>query len=351
MFTQSAIGVNALLTAIAISAGFISIPFLFAVGLVQGAVFAFNLPARRALLPEMVPASGLTNAIALNNTAMTTTSIIAPAMAGALMAGFGPESVFYSQAVLNLLVVLLVSRMSPSRSHIAGQSSRGSLGQEIGVGLRFIWDSKMLRLLMVMAFVPAVLGMPFQALLPGFATDDLHLREGAYGLLLTATGVGALIGSIAIAVFSGSRRASAMQIVAGAGFGLSLVLLALSAPIFGMTGALISLGVLGLASTSYMTLNNAQLMAHARPEYYGRVMSIYMITFGMFPIMAWPLGRLADAIGAPETFLLLGATILAFMVLVAALNTRHFFGSSEGVESARVGAPEATAIAPRGGRE
>lgn len=260
------------------------------------------------------------------------------------MAGFGPESVFYSQAVLNLLVVVLVSRLNPSRSHLAGDAARGSLGHEIGVGIRFIWDSKMLRLLMVMAFVPAVLGMPFQALLPGFASDDLHLREGAYGFLLTATGVGALIGSITIAVFSGSQRTQAMQIVTGAGFGLSLVLLALSAPIFGMTGALVSLGVLGLTSTSYMTLNNAQLMAHARPEYYGRVMSIYMITFGMFPIMAWPLGRLADAIGATETFLILGATIAAFMVLVAASNHRHFFGVTTAAEpSPTTAIPETSA--------
>ncbi len=345
ILSQFAIAVTALATGMFITAGMISIPILFVLGVVQGAVFAFNLPARQAMLPEMVPRAGMMNAIALNNSAMNASGIVSPAIAGLLMAAFDVAIVFYIQAVLNMVVVALLLMLPRSTSHLAGSGSRRSMGAEIGIGLRFIFSSKTLRLLMLMAFVPAVLGMPYNTLLPGFAREDMGLSEQAYGFLLAAPGIGALAGTVGIAALAGHIRVQPVQAVAGLGFGLSLVALAAASAAFGLVGAVFSLAVLGLASASYMTLNNTLLMQSSPPEYYGRVMSVFMLTFSMFPLAAWPLGMLADAIGARMTFVLLGGAITAFIVVVTLTNLRYMSGrgpqpseASQHAEPPKVGA-------------
>jgi hypothetical protein len=83
---------------------------------------------------------------------------------------------------------------------------------------------------------------------------------------------------------------------------------------------------IGLAFTAYQTLNNTMVMDEARPEFYGRVMSINMLTFSSMPLMALPLGALADRIGAPETFIAQGAIVLGFMAFVALVNAGYTFG-------------------------
>lgn len=324
--SQAAIALTALATGLPITMGVINIPILFVMGIAQGAVFAFNLPARQAMLPEMVPRAGLMNAIALNNSAMNAVGIVSPAIAGLLMAMFGVAIVFYVQAALNVVVVVLLLRLPRSTSHLAARAARRTVRADIGIGLRFIWGSRTLRLLMLMAFVPAVLGMPYNTLLPGFAREDMGLGEQAYGLLLAAPGVGALAGTVGIAALSGHIRVQPVQAVAGLGFGGSLVALAVASLAFGVPGAILSLALLGLTSASYMTLNNTLLMEASPPEYYGRVMSVFMLTFSMFPLASWPLGMVADVIGARTTFVLLGAAIATFIVLVTASNLRYMLG-------------------------
>src|SRR5688500_14587993 len=164
-------------------------------GLMQGTVFAFNLPARQAMLPELVERDDLMNAIALSNTAMNVSAIVAPAIAGALMATVDVSVVFYVQGLLNLVVVALITRLPVSTSHLA--NGRRGVRSEIKVELSFIRRSRILRLLMLMAFVPSLLGMPYNVLLPGFATDDMRLNETGFGVLMMAPGAGALVGSMA----------------------------------------------------------------------------------------------------------------------------------------------------------
>jgi sugar phosphate permease len=88
-------------------------------GLMQGTVFAFNLPARQAMLPELVERDDLMNAIALSNTARNVSAIVAPAIAGALMAIVDVAIVFYVQGLLNLVVVALITRLPAGTSHLA----------------------------------------------------------------------------------------------------------------------------------------------------------------------------------------------------------------------------------------
>jgi MFS family permease len=260
--------------------------------------------------------------MALSNTAMNASAIVAPAIAGALMATFDVAIVFYVQGVLNLVVVYLVSRLPVGGAKTGDE--RCTVFGDIKVGLSFIRSSRVLPLLILMAFVPSLLGMPYNVLLPGFATEDMGLTESGYGILLMAPAVGALLGSIAIAGLSKRVHVPFVQACAGLAFGLSLAGLALLSSLVGVPGALIALFGIGLSSASYMTLNGTSLMNATPPELYGRVMSVYMLTFSLFPLASWPMGMVADAITARTTFWALGGAITVFILLVVAANVSYF---------------------------
>jgi MFS family permease len=328
LVSQTGTGVLSLLNAVLITTGQISIPWLFGLGLVQGTLFAFNMPARQALVAELVPRSMLMNAIALNNVGMNATRIVGPAAAGLMIGFWGVESAYYAQAFMLLFVVGLTLLLPPSTGHLAGAERRGGIFTEIALGLKFIGSSRTLLVLMLMAFVPTLLGMPYVSLLPGFAVAELGLKPGAYGLMFTVTGVGAIVGSLGIAALTEFPRKPLLQAGVGLGFGLALAGLGLGAIFFGYSGALIALLAVGLFSTTYQTLNNTMIMAETRPEFYGRVMSVYMLTFSLFPLMSGPMGVVADLITAKTTFIVLGAGITAFIVLTTLLNGRYTFSRS-----------------------
>ncbi len=104
------------------------------------------------------------------------------------------------------------------------------------------------------------------------------------------------------------------------------MLLALASRSFGYEGAMAAILVLGFALTAYQTLNSTLIMEAARPEFYGRVMSINMLSFSAMPLMAFPLGQVADAVGVTNMFIAQGAIVAGIMVLMAVLNPGHTFG-------------------------
>jgi len=217
---------------------------------------------------------------------------------------------------------------------------QGNMFVEIGRGLRYVGTDPRLRLLIGMLFLVTFFAQPYMVLLPGFVQEDLGKSKAAFGILQSISGAGALVGSLGVATLTAFDRKPLVQWVAGIFGGAGLILLALGASSFGYPGAIGGVIVLGLALTAYQTLNNTMLMDEARPEYYGRVMSINMATFSAMPLMAMPLGAIADAIGARETFIIQGSIVVAFMILVALVNSRYTFGSQ--------GAPawRATVVAP-----
>lgn len=323
--TQLAIGALAVVTAVLITADVISIPLLILIGIFQGTAFSFHMPARQALLAETVPRHQLMNAVALNNAAMNATRIIAPSLAGILIAAAGVDVVYYVQTGFYVVVLALTLALPRSTTHLAEASTRGSVVHEIGVGLRYIRSSPDLRILFVMAFVPIVLGMPYVTLLPGFAVGELGRGAQAFGAMSGVTGVGALVGSIVIASLTTFSRLRALQAAVGVLFGVSLFALGLGSELFGFPGAMVALVVLGLFSMTYMTINNTLIMTAAEPAFHGRVMSVYMLSFSFFPLMSGPMGVVADQITAITTFMLLGAGIAGFIVLISLLNLRYVF--------------------------
>jgi MFS family permease len=332
LFTQTATGALALVTAVLVVTGIITIELLFIIGLVQGTFFAFGMPARGPLMAEVVGREQLMSAMAMSNAAMNATRLVGPALAAVLVAVGGIETAYFAQAglyVVSALVLLLVPTGLSEVARGGARPPQGNMFVEIGHGLRYVATDPKLRLLLGMLFIMTFFAMPYVVLLPGFVQEDLGRGDAAYGVLQSISGAGALVGSLAVATLTGFTRKPLIQWGAGLLGGSGLILLALGSATYGFAGAIGAVIVLGLAMTAYQTLNNAMTMSEARPEYYGRVMSINMLTFSAMPIMAYPLGALADTIGARETFIAQGVIVLAFMVLVAVVNRGYTFGRQE----------------------
>ena len=326
MRTQFGIGLIALATAILVATGTITIEYLFIVGLLQGTLFAFSMPARMPLMAEVVPETQLMSAIALGNAAMNATRLVGPAIAGAMIGVWGIESAYFAQAFVYMVSVLLYFGVPAGRGGGFGLERRSGVFSEIGEGLRYVVGSRTLRLLLFMAFVPTMFGMPYIMLLPGFVQQDLGRGASDFGFLLTVSGAGAVVGSLAVATLSDFPWKPLLQVVAGAAAGLALVLLGVASTAFGFNGALAAIVVLGLAFTIYQTLNMTMVLSESKPEYYGRVMSIYMLTFSVMPLMAAPLGVVADRVGgAANVFVGQGAIVAVFMLLIAVSNPRYLF--------------------------
>ncbi|MGK2965478.1 MAG: MFS transporter [Tepidiformaceae bacterium] len=333
LMTQSVTSVLALLTAILVFTDSITIQILLAIGFVQGIFFAFGMPARTPLMADAVGRENVMSAIAMSNAAMNATRLFAPAVAGVMVVVWGLSTAFFAQAVVYVLSCLVILRVPTGISEAANagmaRQVRGNMFVEIGRGLRYASTDPQLRTLFATLFIVTFFAMPYVMLLAGFVHEDLGRGDGAFGVLQSASGAGALVGAIGIATLTEFDRKPMLQWAFGLVGGASLVALAFSAGSFGFAGALIATVVLGFAFTAYQTLNNTMVMDAAKPEYYGRIMSINMLTFSAMPIMAYPLGAIADHLGAQTTFTSMGLIVLGSLLLMAFLNPRYTFGRDQ----------------------
>jgi predicted MFS family arabinose efflux permease len=308
VIVQASLAVLALITAILVHLNIVVVWHLVVVGLLQGASFSFSAPARQAVIPSLVSDEELTNAIAMNSTGLNFTRVIGPALAGVLMA-INPALAFDAIAVLYVAAALMLLRLPRD---LPALESRKSPVQDVLDGFRYVRRNVQVRALMILAFIPIMLGMPFQQFLPVFQKDVLHVSTFSLGIMYMAVGVGSLAGSLVVARMSDSRRLPALQILSGFVFGVSLVCFALS-PNFVI--ALAALVLVGAASQGYMTMNSVLLMKNTDHQYFGRVMSIYLITFSAMPLAVLPMGFLIDAVGVSSTQAVAGA-LLAIFILV-----------------------------------
>lgn len=338
LMTQGSTAILMLATALMITTDVMTFEILFVVGLAQGTFFALGMPARTPLMAEAVGPDKLMSAIAMSNAAMNLTRVLGPAMVGGILLVSGIDAVYYTQSglyVVSFLLMFLVptglaavhrAGMAAGGGPGMGQRPQGSMVREIWLGLTYAWGHPRLRLLLGMMFLITMVGMPHMMLLPGFVQEDLGQSQSAFALLQIAAGIGGLVASLGVAAFTEFDRKPLIQWIAGVSGGLGLIALGFGSLAFGFSGAMVAVVLIGLAFTGYQTLNNTMLMTEADPEYYGRVMSLMMMTFSGMSLVAAPLGMLADKIGPTNTFALEGGVIIAVMVLVGLTRGAYTFG-------------------------
>ncbi len=307
----------ALTNAILVHAGVIQVWHLALLGFCQGIANPFSMPVRTALVPHLVEDRHVPNALALESTARNINRVFAPALAGILLA-WHPTLAFYAVAAAYGIGVLTLMGLPVG---LRGDGERSGPLVEMMIGFRYIWARPSLMALLLLAYIPILLGMPFQQLLPVFQSEVLHMSERALGFMYTAVGLGAIAGSMAVAYFATTPHKNKLQIASGIAFGITLAAFALS------TNYAVSLGLLsivGFMSSGYLTFNRMLVVLQTDRALYGRVMSIYGMTWSLMPLALIPIGALADQFGAQITVAASGA-LLSLVIAGIALRFSHYY--------------------------
>ena len=297
--------------AVSITVGSVTWVHLIVASFLQGIVMAMMMPARQAIIPELVGAKMITNAVALNGAAMNLLRLMGPALAGLLIALWDIEAVYYTMAVLyGTGVFVLMGLPLTGAVALRGQG----MIKQVKEGLSYIKQNAAIRTLLFFTLFSFVLSMPYMFLLPAFTDETLTVdtsrltfftsipvigglvetldnSAARQGFLISISGIGALVGSLFVATMRDKRRGFYLLI--------SMLVMAVTLIIFSFTNSfLIAMLVfipLGFAQSGRMALSNTLAQVYTEDEYRGRVMSIYMLNWGFTNVGVFVVGILADA--------------------------------------------------------
>ena len=289
---------------------------LLVAALAEGALFAFLMPARQSVVPQLVGREQLTNAMALNSAAFAVMTVTAPAIAGVFYSLIGPEPVYLMITVLYLSALMLTTQIRKVRS-LPVAEDRSFLG-DIVDGIKYVLRTRIMISILVIVSVGSMLSWPFRTLLPLFVVDLYQLGPDAMGLMLSAMGVGSLIGSLTIASLGRWRRG--FLLIMGAfvsSLGLALVA---TIPFYYAAVGIVSL--LGIGDAIRWALSMTLIMEESEDRYRGRVSSILMMNFGLMPLSVLPAGMAAEYLGGQVTIGIMAA-ILAVVSMVLLITQKQ----------------------------
>lgn len=285
------------------------------VALVMGIATGFDWPARLAMAPTLVDRSRLQSAVAINSAAFNGARVLGPTLAGWMIGALGIAFCFgftAISAVPFLLVLFTLATATMRRPLPLDETARSpeSPFATLMEGYRYIWRTPTIRALLSVDIVPIALGMSYSVMAPAIAKDVLKLPDGGLGWLLTANGVGALTGTLLVAVLSGVRHRGRIVIVGIALFATMLI-------IFGLSGSLwISLPaimLLGLVFATYGTMNDTLVQTNIDESYRGRIVAVQTMLWGLTPIGGLLAGTLADVFNVQWAVAINGFLVLCYV--------------------------------------
>ncbi|HET6568796.1 MAG TPA: MFS transporter [Rhodothermales bacterium] len=284
---------------------------VFALAALLGVVRAFDIPSRQAFIADMVGRNDLMNAIALNSSMVNGARMVGPAIAGILVASIGEGWCFFANGVSYIAVIagLLLMHVTPNS---AGRP-RGTAVASILEGFHFVGRTAPIRGLLLLLGLVSLMGMPYRVLMPIFATDVLQSGARGLGLLLSASGLGALAGAVSLTMRKGVLGLGKWVAISAVGFGSSLILFSLSRSFWLSAALLVPAGCFMMVQ---MASSNTLVQSMVPDALRGRVMSVYSMMFmGMAPFGALLQGALAKPLGAPLTVALGGGVCIAGAVV------------------------------------
>jgi MFS family permease len=282
---------------------------VFALVFVRGCVNAVDYPTRQAFVMEMVGGERVVNAVSLNSVLVHSARIVGPALAGVLIATVGVEPCFALNAA-SFAVMIVCLRGMDTKELSASELVPRRPGA-VRAGLRYVRSDPELWIPLGLMAIVGTLGFNFQAILPLLARFTFDGGPGAYAALVSAMGVGAVIG----ALVNGARGKVSPLLLAGAAIGFgALSLLAAGAPTLAME--LVVLAPLGAASVTLAASINSALQLASEPSMRGRVMALYSIVFlGSTPIGGPLAGWLAEAIDPRAALVMAGVAAITAGIL------------------------------------
>ena len=315
---QLTVVVGAIVVAMLLALGRIQIWHLFLFTVLAGSSQVFFMPAQQTAVFDIVPRQMIPNAVALNMTAFNSMRVLGPLAAGFLILWLGPSGNFLAQSGAYLAVIVCIGLIAFPPSKTSPQSLRQPLWQSMADGFRYVAKEPMLKMLMMMGFIPALLLIPsFISLMPVFAKDVFKTGPQGLGLLLGASGSGGLLGALIAGSLGKFERRGMLQVVV-------LIMASTALLIFSFMKtfeiALVFLLIAGFCEMVYMATNQTLLQLAIPDSMRGRITSVFMLNMAAMPLASFLFGTAADLVGAGTVVkmaslvaLLWGLAILLFV--------------------------------------
>lgn len=279
----------------------------------MGVVNGFDIPTRQAFLVQMVGHEDLMNAIALNSSMFQGARVVGPVIAGIIVYKIGEGWCFFANSASYIAVIAGLLMMRVAR-RIPEHRSDSPL-QHVTEGFRFARNTAPIRALLLLIALVSLVAMPYSVLMPVFAVKILHGTARTYGMLMGATGLGALTGALVLASRRGVRGLGRLVAIACGGFGTGLILFSLSHAYWLSLCVLVPMG---FSMMTQMASSNTLIQVMVPDRLRGRIMAVYSMMFmGMAPLGSLLYGALADRIGAPRTLTIGGAIAICGAILFA----------------------------------
>ena len=305
--------------AVIIFAGHVTFWDFLLFGFFNGTILALSMPARQALVPELIPNRLLFSAMGLNTTSWNLARIVGPAFAGfliAIIAG-GDKTSSFGVGVVYIVIAALyfisaITMLFIDRSGHVQQTRKGSALADMKAGLSYVVENPPVFGLIVLSIIPFLFGMPLNTLLPAFNEEVLAGGPDDLGLLVSAMGVGAIVGSLMLATMGDLRHKAGWLLATCVGWGAMVAA-------FGMVQAqwlVISLiMIVGWVSSWNMSLNRGMLQMQVDDEMRGRIMSVDMMSHGLMPLGVFPITWIAERYDVGTALVVSGLTFAVLTVV------------------------------------
>ncbi len=295
--TQAAPMVLSFLLAALTLTGRVQVWHVFTVAALMGVVNAFDFPVRQAFVAELVPREDLISAVTLNSSMINSARTIGPGIGGLLVAGVGEGWCFLGNALSYVAVIVgLLLMKSTAAQKKPPQHFRAGVAE----AFNFVRHTGPVGALLVLLGLISFTGLRYEILMPVYVKEMLHGGPTEFGLLMGASGIGAILGSLILAMFSNVRTLGDWAALAAAGFGGSLVLLSFSHT-FALS--LLVMLLIGFTMVTGLDASNTLVQRIVPDEMRGRVMAIWtMMLSGLAPFGSLLVGVLAQQFTARRTF-------------------------------------------------
>ena len=323
MLAQGLNSVATILLGVIILAGRVDFWDFIWFGFFNGTVLALSMPARQAMVPELVPERLIFTAMGLTTTSWNLSRILGPAMAGFLIAWiaggdttshFGVGIVYFMIAALYLAASLAMWRVSPVRPSARLEDQHPL--RDIADGMRYLWANPPVLGLILLSIVPFLFGMPINTLLPAYNEDILSGGADDLGLLMSAMGIGAIVGSLMMATM-GELRGKGRWLIGTSMAWAGATALVGSAD--SQLWAVAAVALVGWLSSWNMSLNRGLLQTSITPTMRGRVLSIDMMSHGLMPLGVIPISLIAEQVNVAVALQVAGGVFA--LAVVALLGT------------------------------
>ena len=294
----------------------LSIKYIVIITFLAGIAFAIDMPVKQAFFIDMVKKKDLMNAIALNSSMVNAARMIGPAFAGLIMANYDIFWCFILNGLSFLAIIFVLLEMKLPK--IIHKYKEESILESMVAGFSYVKKNKRILNLMILLSLIVIFGFSYSILLPAIAKDIFSTNETGYAMLVTANGIGSLLGALFIAYLGNSPKAKYFVNYGLYLFCLAIIALALYENYW---IGFISLMAAGFGIVSYVSVTTTLIQSYTEDAYRGRVMGIWTLVFGgMIPIGSLLAGLLAQHIGISLTLILNSFICLLCTVILSVLS-------------------------------